>query len=138
MRAIVPCCFSFPFRFPANKGDLNGISTRISNLTFNDYWQGNIRIVIKNESPIQLINLILGAVLVQPWCNQHEKDGICGLDGLFVVHSIERMDGIFPHGKDLLFHRPIRSQTLTRMVPITNLILRAHDLADKGFYPVRY
>ena len=75
MRAIVPCFFSFPFRFPADKGDLNGISTRISNLTFNDYWRGNIRIVIKNESPIQLINLILGAFLVQPRGNQHGKDG---------------------------------------------------------------
>ena len=54
----------------------------------------------------------LGAVLVQFWCNWGGKDGFCALDGLFLVDSIERVEGNFPHGKDFQSSRPIRSQTL--------------------------
>jgi len=48
----------------------------------------------------------LGAVMVQlVW-----KDGDCALDRLFQVHLIERVDRIYPHGKDFQSSRLIRSQ----------------------------
>ena len=46
------------------------------------------------------------------WCNWGGKDGFSALGGQFLVNSIERMDDIFPHGKDLHLCRPIRSQML--------------------------
>jgi len=61
---------------------------------------------IRAAIPVGLL-VFLGATLVQ-WDG---KDGFCALDGLFVVKSIERMDGIFPHGKDFQSFRPFRSQT---------------------------
>ena len=48
---------------------------------------------------------------MQLWCNWDGKDGLCALDGQIVVNSIERMDGNYPHGKDVQSFRPIRSQT---------------------------
>jgi len=49
---------------------------------------------------------------VQLWCNWDGKDGDYALYGQIVVNSIERMDGNFPHGKDVHLPRPIRSQSL--------------------------
>ena len=60
------------------------------------------------EPPIQL----LSGFLVQPWCNQGGKDGNYAHSGQNGSNSIERMDGNFPHGKDVHPSRPIRSQTL--------------------------
>jgi len=57
--------------------------------------------------------LCFGAVWVQLWCNWHGKDGIYALDGQIVVNSIERIDAIFPHGKDVHHLLPIRSQEFT-------------------------
>lgn len=48
---------------------------------------------------------------MQRWCNWGGKDGICAQNGQLLVHPIERMDGIYPHGKDFQSSRPIRSQT---------------------------
>ncbi|MHA1525930.1 MAG: hypothetical protein ACTSQD_02770 [Promethearchaeota archaeon] len=39
------------------------------------------------------------------------KGGFYAFDGLFLVHLIERMDGIFPHIQDVQLSRPIRSQS---------------------------
>ena len=50
--------------------------------------------------------------MVQSWCNWHGRDGIYALGGQFGLYPIERIDGIFPYGKDLHLCRPIRSQTL--------------------------
>ena len=49
---------------------------------------------------------------MQLWCNWGGKDRFCALDGLFLVHSIERMEWDFLHGKDAHNLRPIRNQTL--------------------------
>ncbi len=62
-------------------------------------------------NPLEVID-ISGVVLVQLWCNWHGKDGFYAFCELFLVHSIERVDGIFPHIQDVQYSRPIRSQTL--------------------------
>ena len=69
--------------------------------------------------------LCFGAVWVQLWCNWHGKDGIYALDGQIVVNSIERMDSIFPHGKDVHHLLPIRSQK-----PVLSAV--------EGLYPLSY
>ena len=48
---------------------------------------------------------------MQLWCNWDGSGGFCALDRQLLVHSIERMDGFYPHGKDVHLPRPIRSQT---------------------------
>ncbi|MGB2954798.1 MAG: hypothetical protein WBB64_02390 [Anaerolineales bacterium] len=68
------------------------------------YW-----FILEIEPPSQVI---WDVFLVQFWCNWGGKDGFCALGGQIVVNSIERMDGIYPYGKDLQCCRPIRSQTL--------------------------
>ena len=85
----------------------------------------------KIKPPNQLV-LFGGYSLVQFWCNWHGKDGFCALDGLNLAFSIERMDCIFPHGKDYQISRPIRNQTpvlssaLQECVPKGSGELRVH------------
>ncbi len=53
------------------------------------------------------------------WFKWYGKDGYCALDGQFLAHLIERMDGIFPYIQDLLYPRPIRSQKFNLSPSIT-------------------
>jgi len=64
--------------------------------------------IFEIESPIQLGWWFLA----QFWCNWDGKGGLCGLDRFSLVISIERLDIIYPHGKDVQSTRPIRTQTL--------------------------
>ena len=65
------------------------------------------------DHPTDVVSDLIGARVVCWFVGDwYRRDGFCALDGLFLVHSIERMDGNFPHGKDFLSSSPIRSQTL--------------------------
>ncbi len=65
--------------------------------------------IIRAANPVRLV-VYFDADLVQRRCNWGGKDGFSALGGQFLVNSIERMDGNYPHGKDFQSSRPIRSQ----------------------------
>ncbi len=47
---------------------------------------------------------------MQLWCNQRGKDGLPGLNGQLFVHTIESVDGNYPHKRCVQSPHRIRSQ----------------------------
>lgn len=49
---------------------------------------------------------------MQSWCNWHGKDGISDLNGQALVHTIERIELIYPHRQYVSPSQPTQGQAI--------------------------